>query len=523
VKRTTVAILLILILALALRLIALETRSLWYDEAFAVLFAEKGLEPMLYGTLTPVDGGAADIHPLLYYTTLNVWMTIFGQSPVAVRLWSIIIGLMTIYVLFRLARDLFGEQTALATALITAIAPFHVQYSQETRMYSLQALLLVSATWVFVRAWRGMDSPQPRWGLWISFGVLCALAMYTQQLSAFYLAALGLFPLLTRRRELFLRLCVGVIVALVLYLPWLINIPAQLAKVGSYYWLTAPELADVLVTLRSFTAGYLEFTGAAGLITLIAALLLVIFLIVQVVLYLRRPRRATAQAEPAALLLTLWLFAVPIMLMWLFSQQRPVYLDRGLIGSALMLYAALGWLFTKGGLPRPIRIGLIAIGLIASVIGLYTHYTWAIFPNSPFQTASAYVQSQLQTGDVIVHQDKMSALPMIYYARDLPQYYLGDLPGASDDTLARPTQEALNLLAEPCIQAAVVGAQRVWWVVFPRAEQEAREQNAEGILSQIEWMRVHYREAERHSFNDLDVILYTDPDITIPSAECPSR
>src|SRR5260221_13279110 len=46
-------IFLILLVALLLRLIALGSRTLWYDEAFAVLFSEKGLDAMLYGTLTP--------------------------------------------------------------------------------------------------------------------------------------------------------------------------------------------------------------------------------------------------------------------------------------------------------------------------------------------------------------------------------------------------------------------------------------------------------------------------------------
>jgi hypothetical protein len=69
---------LILLLAFGLRLVNLGVRNLWYDEAFAVLFAEKGLDAMLYGTLTPVDGGASDIHPLLYYVTLDGWMNLFG-------------------------------------------------------------------------------------------------------------------------------------------------------------------------------------------------------------------------------------------------------------------------------------------------------------------------------------------------------------------------------------------------------------------------------------------------------------
>ncbi|RMG87650.1 MAG: phospholipid carrier-dependent glycosyltransferase, partial [Chloroflexi bacterium] len=168
----------ILLLALALRLINITVRTLWYDEAFAVLFAEKGLSAMLYGTLTPVAGGASDIHPLLYYSTLHIWMSLFGQNPFAVRFWSVILGLFTIYLIYVVAGLLFDRRTALIAAFITAIAPFHVQYSQEVRMYSLLGLLLLAATYCFLRAW--FSAPARRW--WVLFGVFAALAMYTQQL-----------------------------------------------------------------------------------------------------------------------------------------------------------------------------------------------------------------------------------------------------------------------------------------------------------------------------------------------------
>src|SRR5512139_4106372 len=94
----------ILLLALSLRLINLGGRTLWYDEAFAVLFAEKGWDAMVDGTLTEVEGGAADVHPLLYYLSLNLWMQAFGQDPVAVRLYSVLIGVLTVAAIFLLAR-----------------------------------------------------------------------------------------------------------------------------------------------------------------------------------------------------------------------------------------------------------------------------------------------------------------------------------------------------------------------------------------------------------------------------------
>jgi hypothetical protein len=40
----------VLLVAFGLRLVNIASRTLWYDEAFAVLFAEKGLDAMLYWT-----------------------------------------------------------------------------------------------------------------------------------------------------------------------------------------------------------------------------------------------------------------------------------------------------------------------------------------------------------------------------------------------------------------------------------------------------------------------------------------
>ena len=83
-------VLAIVLLALVLRLINLGGRALWYDEAFAVLYAEKPLETMLYGTVTQVGGAAADVHPLFFYSTLHFWNSRYstgsgssGKKPLA--------------------------------------------------------------------------------------------------------------------------------------------------------------------------------------------------------------------------------------------------------------------------------------------------------------------------------------------------------------------------------------------------------------------------------------------------------
>ena len=117
----SVAFVAVVLTALALRLINLNGRPLWYDEAFAVLYA--GLSParMLYGTVTPVAGaGAADVHPLLYYFLLHGWMGLVGRSPLTVRFLSVGLGMITVALLWRLAAWCFGRRTGLMVGLLCA-------------------------------------------------------------------------------------------------------------------------------------------------------------------------------------------------------------------------------------------------------------------------------------------------------------------------------------------------------------------------------------------------------------------
>jgi 4-amino-4-deoxy-L-arabinose transferase-like glycosyltransferase len=561
------------LVALALRLINLQERPLWYDEAFAVLFAEKGLEVMLYGTLTPVAGGAADIHPLLYYVTLNGWMNLIGQSAFAVRLLSVFLGVMTVAATFTLALRLTNVQVAWAAALLTALAPFHIQYSQETRMYGLLGLLAVLTGYVFLRATSyqllatsrrvagyrlpvagegagskkqeaiGDQKPGTEYAVlstdlgltemdaknrvptseklsaidyrlsafyWMLFGILAALMMYTQQLAAFYLMALGLMPIVKRCWNLLPGLVLGVGVALLVYAPWLVQLPGQLAKVSSYYWIEQPTIATLLRTTFSFLVVNLDIPRQTFAWTLAVAVFVLVLLGAFLLLRLTS-RRACILATLRGGLFALWLAVIPVLGMWLVSQVRPVYLERALLPSALMLYLFLGWMLAGDVLPRLIARVMVIPLLALAAAGLYYHYTWATFPNSPFNAAIDQLRAQWQPGDVLVHMNKLSALPMAFYGRDLPQAYLGDRPGSPEDTLALPTQEALQLLADACIQQATAGANRIWWVEFDRLAVQYEAAGRTEYRQALDWLAAHFTPSQTLTINDLVITLYDDP------------
>ncbi|MBN1965952.1 MAG: glycosyltransferase family 39 protein [Anaerolineae bacterium] len=502
----------ILLVACGLRLVNLGGRSLWYDEAFAVLFAETGLEQMIYGTLAPVEGGASDIHPLLYYTTLDGWVRLTGQSPEAVRLYSVLTGVLTVAVVFRLAAELFGRRVGVAAAAITALAAFHIQYSQEARMYALLTLFLLLATWCYLRAWRGGGRTY-----WIAFGVLAALAMYTQQLAAFYLVALGLTPFLARRRDRVWPTVGAAVLAFALYLPWAVNLPGQLSKLQAYYWVERPSFVRPLLTLRSFVSVALDVPQAWGVPLFVAGGVLIVFLALQA--WLRRRRMRTS--ERRALAWVLWLAFGSLALMWLESQVfAPTYLDRALLAQGVVFYVALAWLFVRGGLPGPIRAVLVILAAGVSLLGYVALVTWRTFPNPPFEQAVTWLAETVAGGDAVIHSNKLTMLPMTYYARldapELAQVYLADRPNSPEDTLALPTQEVLGLFGEPCVAAAAGGADRVWFVIFAQEEPQIL-----GLMDEhphLGWLRAHYTAGEPVAFEDLLVIPFTDPDDVARSA-----
>ncbi|MCK5635164.1 MAG: glycosyltransferase family 39 protein, partial [Anaerolineales bacterium] len=249
-KNAKIILLALIGLVLAVRIPSLGSRPLWYDEAFSILFSRTGPKAMLQGTLGLVDGTAADVHPLLYYTLLWGWMLLVGQKVIVVRFLSVLIHLVLLILLWYLMQELFGLKQAVMAGLIFAFAPFQVHYGQEARMYGLLSLWLVFST---LCVWRGMQGGRNY--PWVAFGIFAALAMYSHVLAIFYLIPLGLSPLLFRKIKFIRPVLLSALIAIVLYLPWGLQLPAQIAKVERAYWIAKPTMADLVQTALSFISG----------------------------------------------------------------------------------------------------------------------------------------------------------------------------------------------------------------------------------------------------------------------------
>ncbi|MBN1451410.1 MAG: glycosyltransferase family 39 protein [Anaerolineales bacterium] len=443
----------IILLTTLTRLIGITSRPIWYDEAFSILFSQKGLPAMLYGTLTPTGTGTADIHPLGYYFLLGNWMKVLGDSILVVRLLSIFAGVATVFVAYHLARELFDVHIANIASIFLALAPFQVHYSQEIRMYSFLALWLLIVTYAYRRA-----TTSSSWGWWVVFSISAALAQYTHNLAAFFLTPLALWPLLHKDWKNLRAVTLAGLGALLLYLPWLIHLPAQFAQVSDAYWVERPGIASLFTLLLVYVTnlplpnGWLYFALFLSLAATAIAMLQT---------FSRKNRNPEAK----------WLmhlsFAPPILLL-IVSQWIPVYIERALLPSGTIFCIWLSWALFGTSLPKILRNALVGTLILGAAVGLYQHVTYRGFPYAPFQELNISLRERILPGDRIIHASKATRLPTAYYDSTLPQEYIADPPGSNTDTLAAATQQVLGLIAQPNIASATGNAERIWFIVLQR-------------------------------------------------------
>ena len=134
----------ILVVAFILRLISL-TQSLWLDEAINVN-AAAGLS--LKSLILKYSLG--DFHPPLFHAILRGWILLFGSSEAVVRIPSVILGTLTVYITYLIGQKLFEGKTGLIAATLIATSPLHIYYSQEARMYALAAFLTSLSAYFFI-------------------------------------------------------------------------------------------------------------------------------------------------------------------------------------------------------------------------------------------------------------------------------------------------------------------------------------------------------------------------------------
>ena len=480
----------ILILGAILRCLFINTRSIQYDDAFSFFLSIRSFSEIVSGT-------AADTMPPLYYFLLHIW-SLVSTDLWWLRLLSALLSLSGILVLFWLTKVLDNEKTALWAAFLCAISPFQIYHAQDLRMYALLQLCELIYVLSFVHILMSKKQEWVNWN-WIGFVVGGTLAMYTHNLAVFFIILPNIVLVLKRKWKLFFRILPYQILIAVLSLPWLVMIPGQFRKIQTAFWTPVPGLSEIIQAIMVFNSN-LPLPSSLVMISAVLSLFLFFGLLIEI--YFEKGKR-NKYFLPAmfGLLLPVLLFIVSYLI-------RPVFVPRGFIISSLFYYIILAMLILRQD-RKVLSYGLLGLYLVSVVIGYPFQMRFLEFPRSPFQQAVNDLSQKVKTGDLILHDNKLSYLPMLYYAPDLSMQFLADEPGSFNDTFAAASQEAMQIFPLADLDKSLHDSQMVYFVVFTKTIEEYKQMGYSDhpILFRLkkEFSQEHvefYNDLEIHEFMD---------------------
>ena len=448
----------------AVRMVGLTERSLWFDEA------------MSWRTLGFPWGEmfariARNTHAPLHYVVLRGWTAAFGDSIWALRLHSVALAAATIVVLYLFVAEAFrldartddqavqgasrGRFAGLAAAALFAASGYQIRLAWEVRMYALAVLLAVASSWLLMRALRRERS----FAAWGASAVATLLLLYTHYFALFTAAAQAVFvggwiladargrPWRALRRPLLYRAAVAYAMVAAGWAVWLPVFLRQRQMVARGWWtppFSWPEVGrivhEMLLSIEAVPpSAWLAVALAAGAAALLAA-----------------AARWGGTGGRYAAVLTVLPFAAAVglsatgtnlLVARFFACMQPF-----LLVAAAVLLARVRWM--------RLRAALLAAA-VAALLGAHVRHIEAtgIFRRPGMRAAVAHLEAHRGAGEAVFAETTMLYYPALYYAEDREHWHViheGAVPYFIGGPVVRPGE-----VVSPCMLLEVEGP-RVW-------------------------------------------------------------
>lgn len=405
-------------LSFTLRLFLLDAQSLWWDEAISLHLATSTVADLLADR-------AAHIHPPLYFLLLKGWVALAGTSAFSVRFFSVWFNTLLVAAVYAFGRRHLDRRTGLIAALLTAISPLYVVYSQEARVYALLPLVYLiilalvnrlTTTPLLLGEGMGEESTWRHWLLLASVEAVGLHLHYVVLLAVAYANLLLLLRLWQRRRELARWLVSTALVAL-LCLPWAIavflNREAILTDVGAGDPFVEPIPLDFFIQLL-WTFQWSGLTAALSYLSLrIATLALAGLFLMSLALLLTNARTRAKTLR----LLADWLAPLtPALLMW---QAKPLSHPRyvALFVIALLLLAGYGLAQLSrrrvAGQALAVLLGLALLTTFS--LALHAWYSVPRFAKDDVRGLATWLEAETSDDDLIIAPWQDWSLDYAYY------------------------------------------------------------------------------------------------------------
>jgi mannosyltransferase len=401
---TYAVLLAVLLLGLWLRVNRLAVWPLWLDEGFSAFGAQQGFD-FIWNVLPTYE-----THPPLFTALLRLWILIVGDSVTALRSLGVVIGIISLPIIWLAARDLAiitGKDRLLApvaTLALVATSASMIDISRLVRPYYLIILVFATGITALLRLTRHYRTTEKlaKWP-WRIYIISAAMMCWLHNLGPLYVAALGLgllcligpINLLTRHLKAFV---IGHLLVFLIALPSLLIMLNQLPTWTDstwlqFHWSSVPRQIQILF-------------GIPGPFGLFATVLLAILGIIAC-------GRANMRVAGALIIIA---FAPIALALLLSSFVTPVFLPRTLVACTVPLVILWG---LGGGGSKQAVIGWFTTAMLVGFNAQQTYRVEHLPPMQNWYGAIRWLMPQFKPGDQLYAYPNQGALPLRFALRDL--------------------------------------------------------------------------------------------------------
>lgn len=460
---------LIFLIAAILRVYDIETKNLWFDEIYSWHIS-------LSGFIRIVAETSGDIHPPLFYFVLKIWMFVFSDSVLSMRMLSVVLSLASMVLLWRLSLLLLADKTQTALVLLMySLSPLNIFYSQEVRMLNLNLFLTLTSVYSFVRY---LKAPNVRTG--IIYCLATALSLYTHYFALFILiaeivCAAYIYIINEDRRSSIKPFFKYPAFAFAMFMPWLPIMIGQALK--GQPWRSSQSAGEVAAAVFSyfqdmFLSVYHTYESmAVSYVSRVVSLSVMLFLFLCIM--------RTVNSRPKVLhpaLAAVALFIIPLVLAAIVSFRQSIIMSRYLSILAPYLFISLAYFSYRYYSKRTAAILCILVCAV-SAFGVSVNYSNQ-FKNNDYRKVISYIERSYMPGDQIIVEPHFMGWSIDYHSRH------------SDNKLPSPSVLGWNLGMQLDSLGKIPGLGRFWLILDYSSMDKQGYDSIEGAVQGLGFKQV---------------------------------
>lgn len=237
---------LVVLMAIILRLLFIDKPAgFWHNEMVMYNQTVAG------GPLDIIRASVqADVHFPLYQLMLAVWIKVFGNGDIVIRLFSVLGGVLNVIVAFLVGKEIKDDKTGNIFATLTAINATLIFYSQEVKFYIFLALFVTASLYFLIKILKYNKIQD-----YLGYVIINAAIIYTFTIGVLYVIAQGLVALvyiILKNKEKLKNFVIANVVLVLSILPFAIFVLTHMGKYEGAAWIFTSNIFTTFVLIQNY-------------------------------------------------------------------------------------------------------------------------------------------------------------------------------------------------------------------------------------------------------------------------------